>query len=435
MSRTRTRVKSKTAKSTKASKEVRATKTAKSLAEPELGFSFADLNKELKKIAPLGSTMDISEFSEISEYIHTGNYLLNACLTGSLRRGYPNNRSISLAGPSGVGKTFFMLNAAKNAQDMGYYIAWYDSENAVDKDLMIKFGIDPTRVWYEPVATVEAFRTSILNLAQRLIDAKRKKLTIPKIMVFLDSAGNLASEKEMRDAESGANKADMTRAKTFKSVFRIIMTKLAEIKAPFVFANHTYQSQEMFSRTISSGGTGIEYAASIILILTKAKLNDGNGENKTQVGNIVTCRPNKNRFAKPNTIKIHLRYDKGMNEFIGLEEYLNWDSVGIGKGTILSGIEYDKLKGDKKKASKEYTTADGEVFHYIPDEKSKTIAVKHLNTQVKSNEFYTSKVFTNEVIDTLDEIIKPLFNYGSDDEMPDEDLFEMEQTEIEETEE
>lgn len=251
MSRTRTRAKNKSAKVTK---EVRATKTVKSLAEPELGFSFADLNKELKKIAPLGSTMDVSEFSEISEYIHTGNYLLNACLTGSLHRGYPNNRSVSLAGPSGVGKTFFMLNAAKNAQDMGYYIAWYDSENAVDKDLMVKFGLDPTKVWYEPVSTVEGFRTSILNLAQRLIDAKRKKLTIPKIMVFLDSAGNLASEKEMRDAESGANKADMTRAKMFKSVFRIIMTKLAEIKAPFVFANHTYQSQEMFSRTISSGG-------------------------------------------------------------------------------------------------------------------------------------------------------------------------------------
>jgi len=433
MARSRARVKNKVAKSAKA-------KTKTKVVSDEPTFSFLDLQKELKKIAPLGSTMDVNEFSEISDYISSGSYILNACMTGSIRKGYPNNRSVSLNGPSGVGKTFLMLNSAKRFQDKGYIIVWYDSENAVDNELMIKFGLDTTRVWYEPTGTVEAFRTSATNLTQRLIDAQRKGLTIPKLAIYLDSAGNLPSEKEVRDAESGANKADMTRAKMFKSIFRILMNKFAEIKAPFIFSNHTYQTQEMFSQMKAGGGTGPEYSASIILYMTKAKLSEKSKDDKgkkvtKQIGNIITVKPNKNRFAKPHQVKIHLRYDKGMNDYVGLEEYLDWDTVGIGKGIIMPGLEYDKLKGDKKKKSKEYTTADGEIFHYIPDEKSSTIAIKHLNTQVKSNEFYTPEVFTEEVLDLIDENVKPLFNYGMDEEMPEDDLFVMEDAESEEEEE
>ena len=393
-------------------------------------FSFADLNKELKKIAPLGSTMDLSEFSEISEYIGTGSLILNACLTGSLRKGYPNNRAVSLCGPSGVGKTFLMLNAARMAQAMGYYIAWYDSENAVDRDIMLKFGIDPERVWYEPVSTVEAFRTSGTNLAQRLIDAKRKGLSIPKIMIFLDSAGNLASEKEIRDAEDGSNKADMTRAKMFKSVFRILMNKFAEIKAPFIFSNHTYQTQEMFSQMKSGGGTGPEYAASIILFITKAKLNEkikddkGKKANK-QLGIILNIKPNKNRFAKPSAVKIHLSFNKGMNEYVGLESYLNWEDFGIGKGNIIPGNEYKKVKGDKKDRAIEYTDeSTGEVFYYIPDDKGSNIAVKHLNSTVNTREFYTDKVFTDKIIDQIDAVVQRDFSYGIDEDLPTDDLFD-----------
>ena len=85
-------------------------------------FSFEDLNESLAKIAPLGSTMDVSTFSEITEYISIGSRILNLAMTGSVFGGIPNNRAVELMGPSGVGKTFVMLCAAKNAQDMGYKI-------------------------------------------------------------------------------------------------------------------------------------------------------------------------------------------------------------------------------------------------------------------------------------------------------------------------
>jgi RecA/RadA recombinase len=204
-------------------------------------FSFTDLNKEMAKHSTYGDTMDKSTVSEIDHYIPTGNYNLNACLTGSLFGGFPNNRAVALAGPSGTGKTFLLMNAIKQAQDIGYSIVFYDSENAVDKDLVEKFGIDPTKFRYEPCNTVQEFRSSVTALTDTLIEQKKKGAKLPRIMLCLDSAGNLATQKEVDDAKSGSDKADMTRAKLLKSTFRILMTKLGICKIPFIFTNHTYQ--------------------------------------------------------------------------------------------------------------------------------------------------------------------------------------------------
>lgn len=153
-----------------------------------------------------------------------------------------------------TGKTYLTLNAVKQAQDLGYYIVYYDSENAVDRDLVEKFGIDSTKFRYEPCNTVQEFRSSVTALADTLIAQQAKGLVIPKVMIILDSAGNLATQKEIDDAKSGSDKADMTRSKLLKSTFRILMTKLGIVKVPFIFTNHTYQTQDLFSQTVSGGG-------------------------------------------------------------------------------------------------------------------------------------------------------------------------------------
>ena len=106
------------------------------MAKSNKQFTFDDLNAELSGINPLGSVMEMSDFSEITEYIDTGNYHLNACVTGSLFKGWPNNRACSVAGPSGTGKTFLMLNTVREAIARGYSVIYYDSEAAIDKDLM-----------------------------------------------------------------------------------------------------------------------------------------------------------------------------------------------------------------------------------------------------------------------------------------------------------
>lgn len=408
----------KTAKTTKASKE----------------FTFEDLNDSLAKISPLGSTMDISTFSEITEYIDIGSCVLNLAMTGSVFGGIPNNRAVELMGPSGTGKTFVMLSAARNAQKMGYKIYWYDSENAVDKKLMLEFGIDVANVFYSPCNTVEAFRHEVTNLTNTLINAQRDGFKIPKVMVFLDSIGNLGTEKELSDAESGSMKEDMTRAKRIKSLFRILMTKMAEVKIPFLYSNHTYKTTDFFAAWKGSGGSGREYGASIILMLTKASLKD---KNKEQVGIILTAKPNKNRFAKPNTVKTHLDYKQGLNKYTGLQDYMEfgWDDHGVEKGEILTEKQLKKKSAGPRAKAVEFECTENleegieSVMYFVPDKKSSTIAVKELGRHLTSREFFSETFFTKDRLLAIDEYAKPFFNYGINDDLPDDELFDMDEAE------
>lgn len=362
-------------------------------------FTFDDLNAELATLNPLGSVMDQSNFSEVTEWIHTGNYHLNACLSGSLFGGWPNNRSCSIAGPSGTGKTFLTLNSVREAINMGYNVVYYDSEAAVDKEQMIKFGIDISKVNYQPVNTVQDFRQSITTLTKKMQDAKRAGADLPKIMIILDSAGNLATQKEIDDAVSGSDKSDMTRSKILKSIFRIIMTPLADLKIPFIFTNHTYMTQDFIARQVAGGGTGPEYAASIVLFLNKAQLKEG----AEKTGIVVTAKPNKNRFAKPNPIKFHLHYTKGMNPFVGLENYVSWDVCGVTRGTIEKGVK-------------------------IPKASARGWICEHLDEVVSNSEFFTEKVFTKEVLKKIDKHIQPLFNYNTEVEDLDiDDIFNVDE--------
>ena len=343
------------------------------MAKTKKQFSFDDINAELANLNPLGSVMDQSTFSEVTEWIDTGNYHLNACVSGSLFGGWPNNRSCSIAGPSGTGKTYLILNSVKRAIDMGYNVIFYDSEAAVDKTLMEKFGIDTKKVNYQPCNTVQEFRTSVTTITGKMQDVKRAGGEVPKVMIILDSAGNLATAKEIDDARTGSEKSDMTRSKILKSIFRIIMTPLADLKIPFLFTNHTYQTQDFISRQVAGGGTGPEYAASIVLFLGKAQLKEG-GE---KAGIIVNAKPNKNRFAKPHPIKFHLHFSEGMNKYVGLEQYIDWEDIGITRGKIEKGVKIPKA------------TARGWIC-------------KHIDEVVSNTEFFSEKVFTQEILEKID---------------------------------
>ena len=135
-------------------------------------FSFDELDSSMSKIDSLGSVMTNNTYSRIDEWIGTGNYLLNAQISGSVFKGIPNSRSIVFSGVSGCGKTFMILNALREAQKMGYYAIYGDSEAAVDEELMLKFNIDPARVRYQPLKTVIQTRHFIANLCQQLKEKK-----------------------------------------------------------------------------------------------------------------------------------------------------------------------------------------------------------------------------------------------------------------------
>lgn len=373
-------------------------------------FSIAELQKELKKVNPFGDVISKSDFSKITEWIDTGNYHLNAVFSGDLFGGIPNNRTICLAGDSGTGKTFLMLNMCREAQQKGYYVIYYDTEGAVDIDNIQNFGVDPEKFDHQPMSDLAKFRTSITTLCKKMMEAKEKGYKTPKIMVCLDSLGMLATTKEIDDAMSGNQAADMTRAKMIRSLFRIITSDLTGLGIPFLFTNHTYASTGMFPTVNLSGGGGLIYSASVILALSKAQIKEGT----VQTGIIVSVKTLKNRFGKPIPIKFHIRWDKGMNRFIGMEEYMTWENCGIQRGNIASEKEWSKWsEADKTKSHKfEY---NGETLYFYPKETARNYIVKHLGCGVPANELFTERVWTREVLEQINEkCIKPKFAYGVD---------------------
>ena len=373
-------------------------------------FSIGELQKELRKINPFGDVISKSDFSKITEWIDTGNYHLNAVFSGDLFGGIPNNRTICLAGDSGTGKTFLLLNMVAKAQEMGYYVVYYDTEGAVDVDNIQAFGVDPEKFDHQPVSDIAKFRTSITTLCKKLMEAKQKGFKTPKIFIALDSLGMLATQKEIDDAISGNTAADMTRAKSIRSLFRIITSDLTGLGIPFVFTNHTYASTGMFPTVNLSGGGGLIYSASVILALSKAQIKEGT----VQTGIIVTVKTLKNRFGKPIPIKFHIRWDKGMNPYIGMEEYMNWENCGIQKGNLITDKEYEKMS-EKDKSTVYPFDYQGETKYFVPRETARNYIVKHLGKGVPANELFTPEVWTEEVLQLINEkCIKPKFSYGID---------------------
>lgn len=385
-------------------------------------FSFSDLDEKLSKIAPLGSIVTKNTFSKIEEWIPTGNYILNAQITGSLFGGIPNCRSVLLAGDSGTGKTFLSLNICREAQQMGYDIIYCDSEAAVDEDIFVKFGLDPERVRYQPVGTVQEFSIFVNNLTKTLGDARKSGAEVPKVMLVLDSLGNLASTKEKEDQISGKQVRDMTKQQVIRSMFRTVTIDLAAEKIPFIITNHTYSSIGLFASKEISGGGGVIFNPSIILMLSKAKLKEDDKDAKNAemgaTGIVVSSYVKKNRFAKPIPVKFHISFFRGMNKYTGLEKYISWDNCGIGRGKMISEKEFQKLKPNEKaeydisRYSWIETTENGEeIKHYfMPKETARTLVAKHLNREIKPVELFTSDVITDDLLHELDDkVIKPLF--------------------------
>jgi hypothetical protein len=157
-----------------------------------------------------------------------------------------------------------------------------------------------------------------------------------------------------------------------------------------------------------SGGGGPEFSASIILMLSKGTLRD---ENKTTTGIIVRSKTRKNRLAKPIDIEFHISFHKGMNPYVGLEQFVNWENCGVGRGNKLTEKEYSKLKPDEQSICSAFELA-GETFYYLPKKLGKTYIIRHNGDEVPVKEFFTSRLFTDTVLHELDEkVIKPTFKF------------------------
>jgi len=280
----------------------------------------------------------VSNTSSDQGFIGTGSYILNAQLSGSIYGGIPNNRVTAIAGEQATGKTFYAIGIASTflTDHPDGAVFYFDSEAAATPDLFRDRGLDPARVWHFPIDTIEEFRTQMIRILDNLLKTPEKDRK--PLLIILDSLGMLASQKELQDAMDDKQVRDMTKSQTIKSVFRIITSKLGKLKIPMIVTNHTYKTMNPYGDpTDMGGGSGLKYAASTIITLTKSKEKDSS---KEIIGNIIKVKTYKSRLTKENTqIATRLFFDsRGLDEYYGLLELGEKHGIFIRKGNrILVG--------------------------------------------------------------------------------------------------
>ena len=356
----------------------------------------------------------------INDYIDTGSYILNACMTGSLFKGVPTGRVLTLAGEPGAGKSFLAVSICRNAQKKGYTPIYMDSEAAIDRDFVERLGCDASKFIIKQVTKISEVSHFIANLCQMLMGMKEEER--PKFILVLDSLGNLTSDKELTDTIDGNQKRDMTKQQEIKALFRTNMTALGKLNIPFIVNSHIYQTTDLFSKAVVSGGSGISYNSSLTMLLSTAKLDDKESDkaaaSKTgeflKTGVVVTAKPQKSRFTIPQKVKFQIPFFKSPNPYVGLEAYLTWENSGILRGKMLTVKEYEKLSDGDKAKCYEMVDENGEVAYAYPKDTSRNIVVKHLHGEVPITDLFTPKVLTEELLRKLDdEVIRPNFELPS----------------------
>lgn len=366
-------------------------------------FEFSKVGSILDNIA---KTVPILVEKEIKEkkFISTGVYILDAALSGKLiGGGIATNRITAFAGESGTGKSFLCYSCAKNAQKAGYSVIYIDTEQAIDLEDLTKFGIDNSLDKFRLIRSNKVEDLSI-TLTQLIDELKTQKLAgyeLPKLMIVLDSLGQMASNKEKEDLLSGSVKQDMTKAKALGSMFRSINTDLGYLEIPFLVANHTYLTLDLFPQEKLRGGNGLLYSASVIGFMSKSKLKDGSEDDMDlgQSGITVLFKTAKNRLAKPKKIRFDISFAHGMNPYTGLDAFCRpefYDEIGIAKGKE----EVDKQTGEIK---------------FIPG--GNRWFVRHLGKSFTTKKLFTQEVFTQEVLEKMAPIVNDYFRFKSIEEI------------------
>jgi RecA/RadA recombinase len=332
-----------------------------------------DFLKDIVKEIGGEYTQLASEIDETETYVDTGSYIFNALVSGSIYGGVSGNKITAIAGESSTGKTFFSLAVVKNFLDNNPtgYCLYFDTEAAINRALLESRGIDTTRLVVVNVVTVEEFRQKAL----KAVDLYMKKLEGDRnpCMFVLDSLGMLSTSKEINDALNDKEVRDMTKSQLIKGAFRMLTLKLGQAKIPMIVTNHTYDVIGSYvPMKEMGGGSGLKYAASSIIYLSKKKEKDGSDV----IGNIIKAKTHKSRLSKENQdVEIRLYYDeRGLDRHYGL-------------------LELGELGGMWKNVAGRYEI-DG-----------KKVYAKEI---LKNPEKY----FTDEVMEKLDVIAKSQFSYG-----------------------
>lgn len=273
----------------------------------------SSLKERLIKASTSKMTAELtkSKFFNGKTVVRTRIPMLNIAISGALNGGMQSGLTI-FAGPSKHFKSNMGLTmvAAYMKAFPDAICMFYDSEFGITPAYLKAMGVDPERVIHTPVQSVEQLKIDMTN---QLEEVKRGE----KVIVFIDSIGNLASKKETEDALNEKTTADMTRAKALKSLFRIVTPYFSIKDIPCVAINHTLQTLEMFSKEVMTGGTGVMYSADTVFFIGKRQVKDTTG----LAGYEFILKAEKSRMVKEKSqFPILVKFDGGIDPYSGLLE-------------------------------------------------------------------------------------------------------------------
>lgn len=431
-------------------------------------------------LSQFGGGVLLEDYKEIDPemWIHTGNYLYNAHISGSMMKGVPSNRIITIAGDPKTGKSFLLFNIMHFLQEKGYHIYFFETEGAPDKERLKNQLIDMNKVTIppEPVETVDDIIIPLTRMTEQMKKDKKAGHEIPRVAVFIDSLTALNSQKQYDDAMKGVAKQDMgTVAKDLKRLFNMMAARCGYLQIPTICTAHVYEKDMgNFRKRVPTGGNAAIFLSSVISMLKKTDERD---DDRQRTGIIVTSEIVESRFSKPKDVTFYLAFQKGMNPYFGLQEYLSWENCGIARGKMVDFVDLagemiskkqlQKASFDTKKITKsdfkkhlskaKLEAIDAYLMHhkengwitededgnYIFTEKCKKLhydsngkykpiesdkkvhfpnpsstnwIARHLDEAFPTQVMFRPKVFTKEVLEELDKnVIIPMFEFRKEE--------------------
>jgi recombination protein RecA len=290
-----------------------------------------------------------SGFNDPTVWVGTGNYLLNYMISSDFFKGIPLGKSTIFSGESGAGKSFIVSgNAVREAQKMGIFVVMIDTENALDESWLKALGVDTSddKLLRLSASMIDDVAKIISDFMKDYKDnySSLPKDQRPKVMFVIDSIGMLMTPTDIAQFEKGEMKGDMGRKpKALKALVTNVTNMFGEYDIGLLATNHSYASQDPFNPDpVMSGGSGLVYAASIVVAMVKRKMKEDEDGNKTTevTGIRAAIKIMKSRYAKPfETMEVKIPYESGMDPYSGLIEFFEDKGFFVKKGNKLQYID------------------------------------------------------------------------------------------------
>lgn len=295
-----------------------------------------DLTKFSKEIAKKNTNLQVG-FTDPKVWIDTGNYALNYRISSDFHKGFPlEGKMTVLAGESGAGKSYIVSGSCvRYCQQHGIQTIIIDTERAIDDKWIRALGVDP-----ENPLTLKlnaALIDDLTNIIMSFLESyKAENAKVPPeertpVLLIIDSLGMATTKTEVEQAEKGDNKGDMGRKqKQIYNLCRTFLASVGDMPIGIVATQHTYVSQDMFSKDdIVAGGSGLQFTPSVLIAMRKhkTKMNDDGTKSDNVTGVHVDAMIRKSRYAKPfQPVEFNIPYDTGLDPYSGLFELFSDDS-------------------------------------------------------------------------------------------------------------